>query len=115
MINKLFVYGTLGPGQANEHIMSRIGGCWEKGFVFGDLHNDGWGAKMGCPGIILNEKGCKVEGYLFISDNLKDYWPMLDEFEGEGYERVLTSVETDNNNRYEAYIYTLSNCMMNNK
>jgi gamma-glutamylcyclotransferase (GGCT)/AIG2-like uncharacterized protein YtfP len=41
MIKKLFVYGTLGPGRPNEHIMKNIGDTWEEASVIGILHQEG--------------------------------------------------------------------------
>jgi len=29
MVKKLFVYGTLGLGRPNEHVLKAIGGRWE--------------------------------------------------------------------------------------
>ena len=107
MSNKLFVYGTLGPGRPNEHILEKIGGSWEEASVIGTLHPEGWGAEMGYPGITLEESGIKVEGFLFSSDDLPDYWSELDEFEGEAYERVLTTVQIKNGTSANAYIYVL--------
>ena len=66
MNSKLFVYGTLGPGRPNDHILNNIGGSWQKASVTGYLHHEGWGAEMGYPGITLDKDGDKVEGYLLI-------------------------------------------------
>jgi len=106
-INKLFVYGTLGPDRPNEHILKNIGGSWEKAHVTGILHEEGWGSAMGYPGITLDNNGAKVEGFLFSSDKIPEHWPELDEFEGEAYERILTPVELQNGTVVNAYIYTL--------
>ncbi len=73
----------------------------------GALHQEGWGSKMGYPGITLDKDGDKVEGFLFSSDKISVYWPELDAFEGEAYERVLTTVELQNGTIVDAYIYTL--------
>lgn len=107
MINKLFVYGTLGPDRPNEHILKNIGGSWEKANVTGILHEEGWGSAMGYPGITLDKDGDKVEGFLFSSDKISEHWSELDEFEGEAYERVLTTVKLKNGTAADAYIYTL--------
>ena len=107
MSNKLFVYGTLGPGRPNEHILTDIGGVWQTGSITGKLHQEGWGAEMGYPGITLDEGGNKVEGFLFTSDQLSAHWPALDDFEGSAYERVLTKVELENGSYADAYVYTL--------
>ena len=107
MIQKLFVYGTLGPGRPNEHIMNKIGGTWTEASVIGKLHHKGWGAEMGYPGLTLDEAGEPVEGYLFSSNNLASHWAELDTFEGESYERTLTTVKLNDGNIVEAYIYAL--------
>lgn len=107
MSEKLFVYGTLAPDRPNEHILRNIGGSWEVASVVGTLHAEGWGASMGYPGIILDKKGSKIEGFLFSSDNLAKHWLELDEFEGKGYERVRTIVELKNQTIVEAFIYSL--------
>ncbi len=62
---------------------------------------------MGYPGITLDKDGDKVEGFLFSSDKISEYWSELDEFEGEAYERVLTTVELQNGTIVDAYIYAL--------
>ena len=107
MVERLFVYGTLGPGRPNEHVLSVIGGSWEAATVNGTLRAEGWGAAMGYPGIDLNEQGGEVEGFLFSSENLSGHWAVLDEFEGEAYERVSAKVKLKDGSTVNAYIYTL--------
>ncbi len=97
----------LGPGRANCHVLEAIGGSWETATVNGDLRNEGWGAELGYPGIDLNEYGGEVNGFLFTSDNLSDQWELLDQFEGESYERILKRVKLKDGALIEAYIYTL--------
>lgn len=41
MMQHLFVYGTLRLGQPNAHVMEAIGGTWQKGYVLGELINEG--------------------------------------------------------------------------
>ncbi|NHH99730.1 gamma-glutamylcyclotransferase [Oceanimonas sp. MB9] len=108
MTTRLFVYGTLGPGRPNEHVLTAIGGSWETATITGTLRQEGWGAAMGYPGIDLDDNGGKIEGFVFSSQNLSEHWAALDEFEGEGYERVLTKVTLTNGSTVEAYVYTLS-------
>ena len=103
----LFVYGTLAPGRPNEHVLANVPGEWEPGTIMGTLIPDGWGAAVGYPGIILDENGSEVEGLLFSSDRLGEHWRRLDEFEGEGYERVLTRVKRRDGTAVEAYVYRL--------
>ena len=107
MIEHLFVYGTLGPGRPNEHVLDVIGGLWETATVTGTLRSEGWGAELGYPGIDLDEQGGEVEGFLFTSENLPDQWSALDEFEGEAYERVLVKVKLKDGSIVDAFIYTL--------
>ncbi len=107
MTQRLFVYGTLGEGKPNEHILKNIGGDFKKAWVTGILKDQGWGAALGYPGITLDPNGEKVEGFLFSSDNLVEHWPRLDEFEGAAYERVLTSVQLEGKTTIKAYIYVL--------
>ena len=107
MTERLFVYGTLAPGRPNEHVLGNIGGSWEAASVIGTLRDKGWGAAMGYPGMVLDVHGDQIQGYLFSSDKLADHWPMLDEFECEGYARVLTEVRLNGNRTADAYVYTL--------
>lgn len=105
---RLFVYGTLAPGRRNEHILADVPGEWEAATVIGTLHPEGWGAAAGYPGIVLDERGGEVHGLLFSSTRLADEWARLDEFEGKGYERVLTSAKRADGTTVDAYIYELS-------
>ena len=107
MIQRLFVYGTLAPGKPNEHLLEEIGGSWQKASVRGRLSPEGWGATLGYPAIVLDKLGDEVDGFLFSSDKLSTYWTNLDEFEGECYERVLTTAILSDKSTVEAYVYTL--------
>jgi len=107
-VNKLFVYGTLAPGKPNEHVLSGYSGTWVVGSVKGKLYEQGWGAALGFPGLVLDEAAGEVVGQVFSSDELPSLWSMLDEFEGEGYQRVLTSVELVNGDIIEAYVYEIN-------
>jgi len=107
VVERLFVYGTLGPGRPNEHILAAIGGDFEPAVVNGTLHQQGWGAAMGYSAIELDENAGEVEGYLFTSENLSNHWKALDDFEGEAYERVLAKVKLKTGINLDAYIYTM--------
>ena len=107
VIEQLFVYGTLGPGRPNGHVLEAIGGSWETATVNGNLRHEGWGSELGYPGIDLNEHGGQIEGFLFTSENLSGHWAALDKFEGDAYERVLAKVKLKDGNIIDAYIYTL--------
>lgn len=107
MTHRLFVYGTLAPGQPNAHLLTPLKGLWQRASVRGALHPEGWGATLGYPAIILDESAEPVEGYVFTSAALAAHWPELDEFEGDAYARVATSVTLDDNTTVEAFVYVL--------
>ncbi|WP_281544858.1 gamma-glutamylcyclotransferase family protein [Grimontia sp. SpTr1] len=107
MVSRLFVYGTLAPGRPNEHVLALVPGTWEPASVKGKLLQEGWGAEQGYPGIMLEESSDNVEGFIFSSEALPSYWKRLDEFEGEGYQRVLTRAACENGKVVEAYVYAL--------
>lgn len=106
-IDKLFVYGSLQPGGKNEHILKNIKGEWKPGFVKGKLLKRGWGSAIGYPGLILDENEGKVKGYVFSSEKLNDFWEYLDKFEGEEYERKITSVNLESGEKVDAYVYVI--------
>ena len=108
MTQRLFVYGSLAPGRPNAHVLAGIRGTWQPATVKGTLHHDGWGAAIGFPGIVLEEEvGTEVRGLVFSSDELSDHWTRLDEFEGEGYERLPAQATLDDGTVVRAYLYAL--------
>ncbi|ORM90342.1 gamma-glutamylcyclotransferase family protein [Pantoea cypripedii] len=106
-MESLFVYGTLGPGRPNAHILEEIGGHWLPGHVYGVLHKQGWGADMGFPGIRPDQAGEKIEGFLFLSEALAHHWDKLDTFEGAEYARTPIAVTTAEGEIINSYIYAL--------
>lgn len=92
----------------NEHVLADVPGVWEPATVTGTLLQEGWGAAAGYPGIVLGEHGGEVKGFLLSSETLAEHWTRLDEFKGEGYERVLTTVRLKDGTAVDAYIYRLS-------
>jgi gamma-glutamylcyclotransferase (GGCT)/AIG2-like uncharacterized protein YtfP len=108
MTQRLFVYGTLAPGRQNAHVLADIPGEWRPATVTGTLLQEGWGAAAGYPGIVLDQHGGEVEGFLFSSEKLSEHWVRLDEFEGEGYERIVTTARCKDGAVVDAYIYKLS-------
>jgi gamma-glutamylcyclotransferase (GGCT)/AIG2-like uncharacterized protein YtfP len=107
MIEKLFVYGTLAPGQPNEHLLSGIGGRWEPTTLKGHLHQVVGGPGIVYPAIVPDEKGKEVRGYIFSSPRLHKHWDRLDAFEGREYSRVLAKVRTKKNQSIEVHVYAL--------
>ena len=107
MINRLSVYGTLAPGCPNEHILAPIQGSWVPALVKGRLLNGGWGAQMGYPGMVPDANGDDIAGWVLSADNLAAHWPMLDEFEGAGYQRVVVCAQLDDGTQVDVYVYGL--------
>ena len=105
--DRLFVYGSLGPGGPNENVLEKIGGSWEPATVCGILRDEGWGAAIGYPGIELRETAELVAGHLFRSERLVDHWSELDRFEGPAYQREVTTVQLEHGRTTEAFIYAL--------
>ena len=87
---RLATYGTLSPGRVNHHQLAGLKGSWRQGTVRGKLVDGGWGSSLGNPGLILDPQAPKVEVHLFESPDLPSHWSRLDEFEGDGYRRVIT-------------------------
>lgn len=107
--NALFVYGTLAPNCSNHHIMTSIAnGKWLPAYVFGELLPNGFGRALGYPALIPNEKGDKINGFIFKSDDLTHHWDRLDEFEGAGYHRNTITAYLDNGEQMQAYVYVLA-------
>ena len=108
MTNRLFVYGSLAPGRQNAHILAPLGGTWQPATVRGRLRLDGWGAALGFPGLVLDPAGVEVNGQVFTADELANFWPELDEFEGAQYARVPVEAMLSGGDTVEAYVYVLS-------
>lgn len=82
-------------------------GVWRRGTVKGKLFASGWGAALGFPGLVLDPHGPSVDAQVFESTDLPQHWNRLDEFEGCGYRRVITTVSTAEGD-VTAWIYVLS-------
>ena len=106
-MQRLFVYGTLAPGRPNHHVLAGIPGTWEPAVLRGTLHDEGWGAALGSPGIVPGPDGDEVEGFILTAESLEKHWPMLDEFEGDGYERVEVVVRVAGDRELAAFVYAL--------
>jgi gamma-glutamylcyclotransferase (GGCT)/AIG2-like uncharacterized protein YtfP len=103
---RLATYGTLAPGRPNHHLLDALEGHWSEGHVYGKLADAGWGAGLGYPALILDPDGLAIPVHVFESMNLPDHWSRLDDFEGPGYQRVVTSVSTPTGD-VDASIYVL--------
>jgi gamma-glutamylcyclotransferase (GGCT)/AIG2-like uncharacterized protein YtfP len=107
-MQRLFVYGTLAPGRANEHVLAGLGGEWQPASVRGRLIQQGWGAEMGFPGMVLDAAGEEIAGLIFAAPTLADFWPTLDAFEGEQYARVLAEARLPDGGSVATYVYVLN-------
>ena len=107
MLEHLFVYGTLAPGRTNEHVLRDVPGTWQEGTIRGHRRNEGWGAQQGYPGVVVDDAGVIVEGYLFSSEALQAEWKRLDAFEGGQYERVHVDVHLADDQVVKAYVYQI--------
>ena len=105
---RLFVYGTLAPGEVNEHVLATLDGSWVPARVFGTLHAEGWGHTHGFPALQLDAAAAAVAGQIFYSEYLAGQWARLDDFEGEAYRRVVTHAELSNGDRCETCVYVLN-------
>jgi len=107
-MDHLFVYGTLRPGDANEHVMNDIGGEWRVATIKGRWFEEGWGyVNHGLRGLVVDAKGQEIPGQIFTSPKLKNHWAMLDEFEGRDYERVKARAICSNGDIVDVYVYAL--------
>jgi gamma-glutamylcyclotransferase (GGCT)/AIG2-like uncharacterized protein YtfP len=104
---RLAVYGTLGPGRENHHQLEGLRGVWADGIVRARRYESGWGAALGYPGLVLDPGGEAVAVQVLLSDDLPAHWARLDDFEGDGYRRVVVEVQTPGG-AVEACIYVLS-------
>jgi gamma-glutamylcyclotransferase (GGCT)/AIG2-like uncharacterized protein YtfP len=104
---RLATYGTLAPGRANAHLLAELSGTWTRGVIRGHLHERGWGAADGYPGIVLDDSGPTVDVDVLASADLPAHWHRLDDFEGPGYRRVPVTVSVDGG-EVAAYIYALA-------
>jgi gamma-glutamylcyclotransferase (GGCT)/AIG2-like uncharacterized protein YtfP len=77
------------------------------GKVYGTLVDAGWGAGLGYPALILDPEGSAIDVHVFKSVDLAAHWSRLDNFEGPGYERVVTTVRSPAGD-VDAFIYVLA-------
>ena len=104
----LFVYGTLRPGYPNEHIMNNIGGEWKEATIKGRYIEEGWGFdNHGLPGLVVDNEGQQISGFIFMSKNLNNHWVFLDDFEGSDYARAETNALCSNGDVKKVHVYAL--------
>lgn len=108
-MDALFIYGSLGPGKPNEHVLQAIGGSWESASLQGRLVAEGWGADMGFPGLIPDPEGESIAGHIFRSAQLENHWQSLDTFEGVEYDRVRVPALLASGDIEIVWVYALRN------
>ena len=110
-VPRLAVYGSLAPGRPNHGQLAHLPGRWFDGVVRGRLHDAGWGADLGFPGLVLDDgdgdDGDDIAVQIFEAESLRTEWPRLDAFEGPGYRRATVHVRTSSG-AVEAHIYVLA-------
>lgn len=104
---RLAVYGSLAPGEVNHDQLAGLEGRWEAGWVRGYLHDRGWGAAEGFPGLVLDPEGERVPVSVLHSTDLPEHWRRLDRFEGAEYERVVAEVKGLEDGTLPCSIYVL--------
>lgn len=107
-MDKLFVYGTLKPGFSNHYILENIGGTCFEASLFGYQFDNEWERKTGYPGLMKGSLNSKIEGFVFISDNLTNNLMVLDDFETEAYIRKIVPVHLKNNTIVDAFVYLIN-------
>ncbi|RTL56091.1 MAG: gamma-glutamylcyclotransferase [Sphingobacteriales bacterium] len=106
----IILYGTLAPGKPNHSKIEHIKGEWLKGIVKGKLVKEGWGAELGYYGFKHSnvDEQVNIEAYILFSNELVDHWSYLDEFEGDGYQRILAKFELENGEVGVGNIYAIN-------
>ena len=104
------IYGSLAPNAPNHHIVEHIKGTWQAGIVKGQLEEKGWGVDFGYLGFkhVSGEEQKEIKAFILHSDELVDNWQLLDEFEGDGYRRLLALFELKNGQIGVGNIYAIN-------
>lgn len=103
----LFVYGTLRPNEINHYYLQPLSGKWLNASIQGTLYEHGLGPTTGYKVVDLSQPKQIISGMILFSDELAQAWPELDEFEGEGYVRELTTAIDNAGNEHQVFVYAL--------
>jgi gamma-glutamylcyclotransferase (GGCT)/AIG2-like uncharacterized protein YtfP len=106
----IIIYGTLAPNRPNHSKIEHINGIWKKGIVKGKLVKEGWGAELGYYGFkhsSIDEQE-NIEAFILFSDELVNNWAFLDDFEGDGYRRIIAKFELENGEVGVGNIYAIN-------
>jgi gamma-glutamylcyclotransferase (GGCT)/AIG2-like uncharacterized protein YtfP len=106
----LIIYGSLAPNAPNHHVVEHIKGEWKQGIVRGKLEQYGWGADLGYYAFkhVPKEEQINIKAFILLSDKLKENWLYLDDFEGDGYKRILAKYELENGQIGVGFIYAMN-------
>ncbi len=104
-LQHLFVYGTLKKGGKNARLFEQIGGTWRSASVRGTLYPKGVDGTKGLPALVLDERQKPVQGLVFSSSTFSRWWPLLDEFEGDGFRRINANIKLKTGGSVDAFIY----------
>lgn len=104
----LFVYGTLRPGYANEHILKNIGGSFKEATISGFQFDKVWEKQTGYPGIIKSNSNATIKGILFTSKHLIYHWDVLDSFETDAYCRIEIPIKLNDNSIVNGCVYIIN-------
>ena len=105
-LHRLATYGTLAPGRPDRQQLDGLEGRWLEGQVYGTLVDEGWGASLGYPALILDPHGSAIDVHVFESGNPPAHSVTPRRLEGPGYQRVVTTVRTPAGD-VDASIYVL--------
>ena len=81
-------YATLAPGARQSGTLAGLSGTFHRGHIVGTFFPKDQGTTDGYPGIRLHEGGARIPAWLFRSQDLPQYWPYLDVYEGDEYARI---------------------------
>ncbi len=87
---KLIVYGSLVPGEANHFLLAGLTGQWHKCHIRGHM-----GQYRGFKSFRYDPKGPQHRAWLLESFELSRFITDLDDFEGEGYKRIIIPAQVD--------------------
>ncbi len=99
--SRLFVYGTLMPGEARWPVLAPYAVSWEDATAPGHL----WDTGLGFPGVRFEPHAGPVPGVIVDLDpgRLAETLAVLDDIEGEGrlYRRVIVATTAGPAHAYE--------------
>ena len=109
---RLAIYGTLAPGEANHAEIAHLGGRWCEARVRGSIRRIDRGTHKGLTAMHLDPKAAPLTVKLLVSPKLPANWPALDRFEGEEMFRLLVPLEPAGGPPGVVNIYTLRRAML---